>query len=179
MVLNALGLFSGVATEIRKFVKTCQGSQTKILNHCRAIPGYESLYEQAMKDGGAVQYSSDLKDCSDLDQDSIYVAGGLKQAIINFRRYSSAPVSVEVKNIEEIQTACELEVALIKFGIDTYPFIKENLKSVSKGVKTEIYGQISLESVLEIVKLGVDFINLEPLTPCFNPVDFELIFDRQ
>ena len=169
--LGLLELFSGLATQTRKFVKACQKSQTRVLENCKPLPGYDPWYKQAMKDGGAVEHPSPMKNHFIMDQKYIHTAGGLKQAIINFRN-RNIPVTVEVKNPGEIKTACEAGVNYIRFKNENKQILRENLNLIPENIKTEICGHICLESVPEIIKLGVNFINLESLTHFFQSRKF-------
>ncbi len=177
--LSLLELFSGLATQTRKFVKACHGSQTRVLDHCQPVPGYGPFYKKAMKDGGAIECPLSMKNDFIMDRKHIYLAGGLKQAVINFRNRSNSSIIVEVKNTEEIKTACELGVKHIRFKSENSGAIKEGLDFVPGDVKTEIYGHIRLEEIPEIIDLGVNFINLEFLTHFFSPVNFELVFEGE
>ena len=177
--LNLLELFSGIATQTKKFVKACQKSQTQILNRCKPVPGYKPWYRQAMEDGGAVEQPISIKNCLIVDQNHIRMAGGLKEAVISSRNHGYSSVSVEVKNPEEVKTACKLGVNHIQFKVANSLSIKEELKSVPENIKTEIRGVVSLEKISEILELEVDFINIESLTHSFNPVSFEMVFNER
>ncbi len=177
--LDLLGFFSGLATQTRKFVKVCEKSRTRILDHCKSLPGYTHWYRQAMKDGGAVTHPPYLKNHFIMGERYIQVAGGLQQAVMNFRNRSNIPITVEVKNIEELKTACKLEVNHIRFKNEDRQNIKEGLHLVPENIKTEIHSSVCLKDIPEIQELGVDFINIESLTHSFHPVSFEIIFDSE
>ena len=175
--LELLEIFSGLATQTRKFVKACKGD-LQVLDSCKFIPGYTHWYKQAMKHGGAVKYPSHLENHFIIDQKHIQIAGGLKKAIMAFQNRNNISIIVDVENNGEIKTACEFGASHIRFKNENKQKIKEGLSSIPKNVQTEIYGSLHLKDIPEIMELKVDFINLESLTHSFNPVGFEMIFNE-
>ena len=177
--LEPMELFSGLATQTKNFVKTCKGSPTKVLESCKPIPGYAPWYKRAMKNGGAVKYPPHLEGHFNIDQRHIEIAGGLKNAFISFQKRNDSPIAVDVRTPEEVKTACQLKISHIRFENKNREKIKESLKLIPEDIQTEIFGSICLKDISEILKLKVDYLNLESLTHSFNPVGFEIIFNRE
>ena len=69
--------------------------------------------------------------------------GGLEKAVKDFRNHSSKPLSVEIKNPEELNVSIKLQVRHIRFKTEVLPSIDSILSLVPKDTKTEIIGFVS------------------------------------
>ena len=178
--LKLLEFFSSLATGVQKQVNICKNLQIKVINRVQGFPGYEIWFEKALEDGGTQIYPPELKDSFFMDWNFHYMAGGLEKAVENFRCHNSKarPLSVEIKNTEELKTSTELKVRHIRFKADVLPSIHNASSLIPKDTKTEIIGPISPEKLTDLKELKVDFISLETLSPhLFSPVKLDLVFD--
>ena len=74
------------------------------------------------------------------------------------------PIEVEVKDLQELQTALALEPQRIMLDNMNLETMREAVKTTNGRVPLEASGNVSLETVHEIALTGVDFISSGALT---------------
>src|SRR5208282_6096015 len=107
VILNFLQRMAGIATTTRKFVDAVEGTHVRILDTRKTAPGLRVIDKYAVRCGGGQNHRLDLSDGVLIKNNHIALAGGiapvLERAIRN--RRGSQPVEVEVRSMEELETA--------------------------------------------------------------------------
>lgn len=177
VALNFLGYLSGIATQTRHFVDSCQGTTCKILDTRKTIPLYRELSKQAVVDGGGSNHRMGLSDAILIKENHIQIAGDFKKCIEQVRSQTHLPIEVEVKNLEEVQWAVELKVQRIMLDNMNLEQMKQALLLIPSEIETEASGNMTLERIPQVAALGVDFISVGALTHSVKNADLSLLFD--
>ena len=164
--LNFLGRLSGIATLTRKYVDAVAGTNTRILDTRKTAPGLRHLDKYAVRKGGGQNHRMGLFDMALIKDNHIDGAGDLRLAIERVRNIygNQFPIEIEVKNLDELQTALQLPVDRIMLDNMDLESIKQAVLVAAGRIPLEASGNVSLETVREIAETGVDFISVGALT---------------
>ena len=172
--LNLLQTLSAVATKARIYAKAISGTDCKILDTRKTLPGLRNAQKYAVKCGGCFNHRIGLYDGILIKENHIIAAGSIKDAVMHARKVSSVPLEVEVESLDELRQA--LEVAPDRIMLDNFSIedmrIAVDLNTV--GVELEASGNISLETIREIAETGVDFISVGELTKNIKAIDLSM-----
>ena len=174
--LNFFGRLSGIATLTAGYVAAVEGTHAKIVETRKATPGLRALEKYAVRCGGGTNHRFGLYDAVLVKDNHIAAAGGLAEALNAVRTAVGHLVKIEV----EVDTLDQLENVL-RFPIDAVLLdnmdagtLKRAIALVKGRVITEASGGVTLESVREIAKTGVDLISVGALTHSARSLDSSL-----
>ena len=174
--LNFFGRLSGIATLTAGYVAAVEGTHAKIVETRKTTPGLRALEKYAVRCGGGTNHRFGLYDAVLVKDNHIAAAGGLAEALNAVRTAGGHLVKIEV----EVDTLDQLENVL-RFPIDAVLLdnmdagtLKRAIALVKGRVITEASGGVTLESVREIAKTGVDLISVGALTHSARSLDSSL-----
>jgi len=174
--LNFFGRLSGIATLTAGYVAAVEGTHAKIVETRKTTPGLRALEKYAVRCGGGTNHRFGLYDAVLVKDNHIAAAGGLAEALNAVRTAVGHLVKIEV----EVDTLDQLEKVL-RFPIDAVLLdnmdagtLKRAIALVKGRVITEASGGVTLESVREIAKTGVDLISVGALTHSARSLDSSL-----
>ncbi|WP_129777112.1 carboxylating nicotinate-nucleotide diphosphorylase [Peristeroidobacter soli] len=179
--LNFLQCLSAVATETTRYVEALKGTQCRVLDTRKTIPGLRLAQKYAVRCAGGTNHRIGLFDAILVKENHIAAAGSIAAAVTEARRVSSkVMVEVEVENLDELQQALAAKVDRIL--IDN--FSNEDMKTAvritrehqNKGIELEASGNMSLETLRAAAETGVDFISVGGLTKHVRAVDLSMRF---
>jgi nicotinate-nucleotide pyrophosphorylase (carboxylating) len=179
VALNFLQRLSGIATVTRRYVETVRGYKADIIDTRKTTPGWRALEKYAVRVGGGKNHRHDLGDGVLIKDNHIVAAGGIKSAIDMARQYSHHLLKIEV----EVETLAQAEEALRAGAdvimLDNMPpeMLTEAMKMLGGRVVVEASGGISLETLVEVARTGVDLISVGKLTHSAPAVDLHIEFD--
>lgn len=173
--LNFIMHFSGIATLTNQFV-VAAGFHTKILDTRKTLPGYRQLEKRAVLHGGGTNHRMDLSSAIMIKDNHIAVAGGIENAVNQVRARSQAPIEVEASNLEDVKICVKLGVSRILLDNMNNEMLEQALVLIPKEIETEASGNMSLERIPSVAKLGVTFISVGALTHSAPAADFSLQF---
>src|SRR5580693_4136374 len=109
VILNLMQHLSGIATHTRRFVDAVQGTQARVLDTRKTVPGMRALEKYAVLCGGGTNHRLDLASGILIKNNHISMGGGLRTALENAlaRRKSGQRVQVEVRSARELSEALE------------------------------------------------------------------------
>ncbi len=190
-VLNFLTHLSGIATLTRAFVDAVAGTQAKILDTRKTLPGYRVLEKYAVRAGGGCNHRMGLFDGilikdnhlaaltaarTDAGIADATIADAIRQARNSVP--NDIPVEVEVDSLEQLTDALagSPDIVLLD-NMDTVTLRKavELRNATSLGIQLEASGGVSLDTVAEIAATGVERISIGALTHSAAALD--LAFD--
>ncbi|WP_085298346.1 carboxylating nicotinate-nucleotide diphosphorylase [Cognaticolwellia mytili] len=179
--LNFLQSLSGTATVTSTYVKHLEGTKTKLLDTRKTLPGLRSAQKYAVTCGGGVNHRIGLFDAFLIKENHIAACGGIEKAISTARiNHSDKTVEVEVENIEELSQALNAGSDIIMLDNFTTEMIEQAVKltaEISNGkTKLEVSGNMTLETLRDYAKSGVDFISVGALTKHVNAIDLSMRF---
>jgi nicotinate-nucleotide pyrophosphorylase (carboxylating) len=177
-VLNLLSIMSGIATLSAVYAKAVAGTGCKIYDTRKTIPGLRYLSKYAVKAGGCENHRFGLYDMV-LIKDNHIAASGITKSIFEARaKYPKLPVMVETENWLQFLEALA--------GLPDYILLDNmNLQLMRRAVRTaallgkdrpmlEASGGITLKSVLQVAKTGVDRISVGALTHSYKNMDLSM-----
>jgi nicotinate-nucleotide pyrophosphorylase (carboxylating) len=178
--LNFLGHLSGVATLTSRFVAKTFKTKTKITDTRKTLPGFRVLEKQAVKDGGGVNHRMGLSDAILIKENHIKAAGNITKAVKKMRlKWPKTPIEVEVTNESEINEALKLKVERLLLDNMSLKDMAAAAKKIANRCIIEASGNMTLDRIESVAKLGVNFISVGALTHSAPGVDVSLLFKTE
>lgn len=177
VALNFLQTLSGTATLTSQYVKELSGSNTKLLDTRKTLPGIRSAQKYAVLCGGGVNHRIGLFDAFLIKENHIAACGGISQAVATAKaNHSDKNVEVEVESLDELQQALNAGADIIMLDNFTPAMIEEAVTATRGKAKLEVSGNMTIEILQEYAKAGVDFISSGALTKHVQAVDLSMRF---
>jgi nicotinate-nucleotide pyrophosphorylase (carboxylating) len=160
VALNLLGHLSGVATATHEFVRRVEGTRTRICCTRKTTPGLRALEKYAVRCGGGFNHRFGLDDAMLIKDNHIAVAGGIR-AVLERARASAGhlvKIEIEVDTLDQLREviAVGLADAVLLDNMDAAT-LRQAVEMVGGRFPLEASGGITLESIAEIAKTGVDY----------------------
>ena len=178
--LNFVQRLSGIATLTAKFVQQVSGTNTKILDTRKTVPGWRVLEKYAVACGGGINHRFGLYDQVMIkDNHLVAVGGNIKKAVKCAREnYPKLKIEVEADTVEQAKTAAEAGADIILLDNMSCEELIQSIELISGRSKTEASGGITMDTVREIAETGVDYISIGALTHSAPAVDIGFDFDQ-
>ena len=128
VILNLLQHMSGVATITRRYVDEVKGTNVKVLDTRKTMPGMRVLDKYAVRCGGGENHRLDLSDGILIKNNHISLGGGRLDKVLAValaHREPGRKVEVEVRNFDELQQAIDGGAEAILFDNMTPAEIKK------------------------------------------------------
>ena len=172
--LNLLQTLSATATVSRDYANAVSGTNCKVLDTRKTIPGLRNAQKYAVTCGGCYNHRIGLYDGVLIKENHIISAGSIARAIQLARELSSVPVEVEVESMHEFLEAVAASpdrIMLDNFSIED---MVDAVKFNANKIELEASGNIDLNNIREIANTGVDFISIGALTKNVRAVDLSM-----
>ena len=182
--LNFLQRLSGVATLTARYVEQVKGTHAQILDTRKTTPGYRLLEKQAVVHGGGTNHRLGLYDRAMVKDNHLVAEGGPEAIQAAIHRLKSEKPAVEVEleadDIDQVHTFLTME------GVDYLLLDNMTVDELAAAVvmrgdrsrpQFEASGGITLKTLREIAKTGVDFISVGALTHSAPALDIGLDFE--
>lgn len=180
LVLNTMQRMSGIATTTNKIISKVAGTKCRILDTRKTTPGLRFLEKEAVRIGGGYNHRIGLYDMILIKDNHVDYAGGIKQALINAKKYVQSlgkdlKIEIETRNLEELKQALD-EGGFFRVMLDNYSFddIRTAVHMVDGRYEVEASGGIVPENVFEYALCGVDCISMGALTHSVKSLDLSL-----
>ena len=175
--LNFLQTLSGTATLTSQYVKELSGTNTKLLDTRKTLPGLRSAQKYAVLCGGGVNHRIGLFDAFLIKENHIAACGGIAQAVATAKQnHSDKTVEVEVESMDELQQALDAGADIIMLDNFTPVMIEQAVEATRGKAKLEVSGNMTIEILQEYTKAGVDFISSGALTKHVQAIDLSMRF---
>ena len=176
--LNFLQMLSATATATRKYVVLIAGTEAKIFDTRKTLPGLRIAQKYAVKTGGGENQRMALYDGVLIKENHIIAAGGIAQALEQAQRIAQNGLSIqiEVETLEQLQDALTAGAKLIlldNFDLDS---MRAAVQLTDGRAELEASGGISFDSVRAIAETGVDRISIGALTKDILAIDLSMRF---
>jgi nicotinate-nucleotide pyrophosphorylase (carboxylating) len=181
--LNFLQTLSATATAASRYVEAVAGTQCRILDTRKTLPGLRLAQKYATRCGGAQNHRIGLYDMVLIKENHIIAAGSIATAIAAARRTSpGVPVEVEVESLTEFDQALAAGADIILLDElsldDMRTAVARNRERGSKA-RLEASGSVTLATVRDIALTGVDYISVGSITKHVQAVDLSMRFEFQ
>lgn len=179
--MNFIQTLSGVASLTRVYVDKLAGTDCRLLDTRKTIPGLRTAQKYAVSCGGGKNHRIGLYDAFLIKENHIMACGGIKAAIDKARTlHPDKPVEVEVESLAELTEALQAGSDIIM--LDNFDVtmmieavaINDAFKAQGGGAKLEVSGNVTLDTLGEFAKTGVDFISVGALTKHVRAMDLSL-----
>jgi nicotinate-nucleotide pyrophosphorylase (carboxylating) len=172
--LNLLQTLSATATVARHYANAVKGTNCKVLDTRKTIPGLRLAQKYAVACGGCVNHRIGLYDGVLIKENHIIAAGSITQAIALAKSQTTLPVEVEVESLDELQQA--LLAKPNRIMLDNFSLV--NLKTAValnyEHTELEASCDITLNNIRAVAETGVDFISIGALTKHIKAIDLSM-----
>jgi nicotinate-nucleotide pyrophosphorylase (carboxylating) len=184
--LNFLTHLSGIATLTQRYVAAVAGTQARIFDTRKTLPGWRALEKYAVRAGGGRNHRAGLFDMALIKDNHIaaWQAAHRGQTLADAVRAArervgaGVPVEIEVDSLEQLRDARGGRpeyVLLDNMNCDLLRLAVAIRDALVSGVELEASGGASLENVADIARTGVERISVGALTHSATALD--LAFD--
>jgi len=175
--LNFLQTLSATASTAKTYADAVQGTDCKVLDTRKTIPGLRLAQKYAVSCGGCNNHRIGLYDAILIKENHIEAAGGIDKAVEE-ARFSNPNLSieVEVENTDELQQALDAGVDRIMLDNFSPEDISNAIKQTDKKAELEASGNITLENIRDYAETGVDYISIGALTKDIHSIDLSMRF---
>lgn len=173
--LNFLQMLSGTASYSASLARLVAGTNTKLLDTRKTIPGFRNAQKYAVTCGGCFNHRIGLYDAFLIKENHIAACGGIQQAIAQARKNAPGkPVEIEVESLKELEQgliAGADRIMLDNFSLDD---MREAVAITQGRAELEASGNVTESTLRAIAETGVDFISIGALTKVVMPLDLSL-----
>jgi nicotinate-nucleotide pyrophosphorylase (carboxylating) len=181
--LNFLGHLSGVATITHQFVEAAEAAgAARIWDTRKTTPGLRALEKAAVRAGGGVNHRGNLSDWV-LLKDNHLALLGIEDAVARAReQWPARTVHVECEELAQVERALTAGADALLLDNMTPDEVRacvastERLASQRGGRRPllEVSGEITLDSVADYARTGVDCISVGTITKSAPVLDIGL-----
>ena len=167
---------SGVATLTNEFVQKLNGSKTKLLDTRKTTPSLRILEKYAVTCGGGYNHRFNLSDGIMLKDNHISACDGIKNAVSLIRKKTSfvRKIEVETENLDMVREALEANVDIIMLDNMDLDMAKKAIEIIDNKAITEFSGNVSLDNIEDVGKIGVDYVSIGALTHSYKVLDLSI-----
>jgi nicotinate-nucleotide pyrophosphorylase (carboxylating) len=181
--LNFLQLLSGTATAAHTYAALLEGTDCRVLDTRKTIPGLRSAQKYAVRVGGGHNHRMGLFDGILIKENHIVAAGSIAMAVAGAKRLAAKiPVEVEVESLSELRQAIEAgaDIAMLDdFSLDAMREAVAANRAALRPLKLEASGGVTADTIRAIADTGVDYISVGSMTKHVRAVDLSMRFESQ
>ncbi|GAA2011993.1 carboxylating nicotinate-nucleotide diphosphorylase [Nakamurella flavida] len=176
--LNLLTHLSGIATATRAWVDAVAGTDARVRDTRKTLPGLRALEKYAVRCGGGVNHRMSLGDAALIKDNHVMAAGSVRQAIAAVRSLDPhTPLEVEVDTLQQLDEALAEGVPLVLLDNFSLADTREAVRRAaarSPRIALEASGGLTLRRAAEVAATGVDYIAVGALTHSAPALDLGL-----
>jgi nicotinate-nucleotide pyrophosphorylase (carboxylating) len=173
--LNFLQLLCGVASATRRYVDAIAGTNARILDTRKTLPGLRLAQKYAVRVGGGVNHRLALYDGILIKENHIAAAGGVGAALdAAFALKTEVPVQIEVESIAQLEEALQHRAQLILLDNFSLDMMRDAVRVADGRASLEVSGGVNADTVQAIAQTGVDRISIGALTKDVRATDFSM-----
>ncbi|MGW4096143.1 carboxylating nicotinate-nucleotide diphosphorylase [Mycobacterium sp. NPDC004974] len=177
-LLNLMCHLSGIATATAAWVDAVAGTNAKIRDTRKTLPGLRALQKYAVRVGGGVNHRMGLGDAALIKDNHVAAAGSVLAALKAVRAEApDLPCEVEVDSLEQLDDVLSADVELVL--LDNFPVWQTQIavqRRDTRSPKTllESSGGLTLDSAADYAGTGVDYLAIGALTHSVRVLDIGL-----
>ena len=179
VILNLMQRMSGIATLTRQYVDAISGTDTKVLDTRKTIPGLRVLDKYAVRCGGGENHRLDLSDGILIKNNHISLGGGIEKVLKKAHELRAAgqTIDIEVRSFDELRLALDNGAESLLLDNMSPSDVKKAVKMVHERggkIPVEASGGIVLDNIRKYALTGVDYISVGALTHSAPAVDLSM-----
>ncbi|MGO9056441.1 MAG: carboxylating nicotinate-nucleotide diphosphorylase [Candidatus Binataceae bacterium] len=174
--LNFLQLMSAIATKTSEFVHAVAGTKARIVDTRKTHPGLRAVEKYAVRIGGGFNHRFGL-DSGVLIKDNHIAAAGSVSAAIKLAKQSvphTLKIEIECETHAQLEEAIAAGADIVLLDNMTLDHIRRAVQIANARVMLEVSGNVSLATVAEIARTGVDLISVGELTHTVCAADLSM-----
>ncbi|MNH21677.1 Nicotinate-nucleotide pyrophosphorylase [carboxylating] [compost metagenome] len=173
--LNFLQMLSGVATPARFLADLVDGTQVRLLDTRKTLPGLRLAQKYAVTCGGCDNHRIGLYDAFLIKENHIAASGGVPEAVAAAHRIAPGkPVEIEVESLDELRQALSAGADIIMLDELTLDEMREAVRITAGKAKLEASGGVNESTLRVIAETGVDYISIGAMTKDVKAVDLSM-----
>ncbi|CAM4044016.1 carboxylating nicotinate-nucleotide diphosphorylase [Serratia silvae] len=175
--LNFVQTLSGVATAVSRYVALLQGTQTRLLDTRKTLPGLRTALKYAVLCGGGSNHRLGLSDAFLIKENHIIASGSIKNAVEKaFWLHADVPVEVEVESLDELQQALDAGADIVMLDNFSVEMMRDAVALAQGRTQLEVSGNVTDQTLREFAETGVDYISVGALTKHVTALDLSMRF---
>ncbi len=178
--LNFLGHLSGVASMAALAARAVEGTGARVLDTRKTMPGLRALEKAAVAAGGASNHRAGLYDAILIKENHIAAAGGIARAVARAREAApelAETLEVEVRDPEEIEQALAAGAPRLLLDNMDDEQLRAAVAQVAGRARLEASGGVTLQTLSERARTGVEWISMGALTHSAPALDLSLTLE--
>ena len=181
VMLNFLQLLSAVASKTHEYVAAVAGTQAKIVDTRKTLPGLRMAQKYAVAVGGGANHRLGLFDAILIKENHIAAAGGVTAALraayeLTLKKANVKFVQIEVETLDQLREALACGANMILLDNMALPQLREAVAIADGRAVLEISGGVTLAGLSALAQTGVDRISIGALTKDVKATDFSMRF---
>lgn len=180
-MLNLVCHLSGIASTTAAWVEAVTGTDAKIRDTRKTLPGLRVLQKYAVRVGGGVNHRMGLGDAALIKDNHVAAAGSVLAALRAVREVApEVPVEVEVDSLDQLDAILGEDlgetplILLDNFPIWMTQMAVQRRAAKAPGVRLESSGNLSLDNAAAYAGTGVDYLAVGALTHSVRVLDVGL-----
>jgi nicotinate-nucleotide pyrophosphorylase (carboxylating) len=175
--LNFVQTLSGVASAVNRYVELLQGTQTRLLDTRKTLPGLRTALKYAVLCGGGSNHRLGLSDAFLIKENHIIASGSIKNAVEKaFWLHADVPVEVEVESLDELQQALDAGADIVMLDNFSVEMMRDAVALAQGRTQLEVSGNVTDQTLREFAETGVDYISVGALTKHVTALDLSMRF---
>ncbi|MBF6387957.1 carboxylating nicotinate-nucleotide diphosphorylase [Nocardia farcinica] len=177
-LLNLICHLSGIATATAAWVDAVEGTDCKIRDSRKTLPGLRALQKYAVRVGGGVNHRMGLGDAALIKDNHVAAAGSVVEALRAVRALApDIACEVEVDSLEQLDAVLAEDVELVL--LDNFPLWQtqaavQRRNATAPTTKLESSGGLTLDVAADYARTGVDYLAVGALTHSVTVLDLGL-----
>ena len=174
--LNYVQRLSGIATETNKYQVAIGNNKARITDTRKTTPGFRMFEKYAVFTGGARLHRFNLADCVMIKDNHIQFAGSITNAVNKIRERLSHTHKIEIEcdTIEQVKEAINAKADIIMLDNMSCDLMKQCVELIGDKAMVEASGNVTIETIGEIAKTGVDVISSSAIVAKAKTLDVAL-----
>lgn len=173
--LNFLQLLSGVATVTRRYADLIAGTNARVLDTRKTLPGLRLAQKYAVRIGGGENQRLALYDGILIKENHIAAAGSITAAMqAALALGADASIQIEVESLAELEEALAAGATSILIDNFTVPMMHDAVRINAGRALLEVSGGVNAETIRTFAETGVDRISVGALTKDVRATDYSL-----
>jgi nicotinate-nucleotide pyrophosphorylase (carboxylating) len=174
--LNFLQQLSGVATAARLIVEQLEGTQARLLDTRKTVPGLRALQRYAVRAGGGTNHRFNLFDGILIKENHIAAAGGIGPALARAKAAVGpfTPVEIEVETLDQLRQAIDGGAHMVLLDNMTPEELRRAVALAAGRVQLEASGDITVETARAVAETGVNYLSSGALTHSAKALNLSL-----
>lgn len=179
--LNFVQFLSGISTRCRHYADLVEGTNVKLHDTRKTIPGLRLAEKYAVTKGGCYNHRLGLYDAFLIKENHIAACDNSIEKVMKRAREisSSKPIEIEVENLDQLKQALDVNANMILLDNMNLDEMRQAAQITKGRAILEASGGINETTLRAVAETGVDFIAMGTLTKDIKAIDLSMRFQSE